>query len=98
MTFAPRFSPEGNRVVFSRAENGASNIFVLDLRTRRPARPTEGNAIDTTPSYSPDGARIVFNSDPAGSQQLYVLYAHRCYAQRRIFDSGHCRNPLSVAR
>src|SRR6266478_1794037 len=56
LVLTPRFSPEGNRVVFSRAENGASNIFVLDLRTRRPSRLTEANAIDTTPSYSPDGA------------------------------------------
>ena len=29
MTFAPRFSPDGNRVILSRAINGASNIFVL---------------------------------------------------------------------
>ena len=36
MTFAPRFSPDGNRVVLSRAENGVSNLFALDLRTRRP--------------------------------------------------------------
>jgi TolB protein len=35
MTFAPRFSPEGNRIVFSRTENGASNIYALDLRTRQ---------------------------------------------------------------
>ena len=36
MTFAPRFSPDGSRLVLSRSENGASNIYALDLRT--PAR------------------------------------------------------------
>ena len=58
MTFAPRFSPDGNRVVLSRAENGASNIYALDLRTRRAhARLTDSQAIDTSPCYSPDGSR-----------------------------------------
>ncbi len=94
MTFAPRFSPEGNRVVFSRAENGASNIFVLDLRTRRPSRLTEGNVIDTTPSYSPDGARIVFNSDRGGSQQLYVMDANGGEAKRISFGSGKYGTPV----
>jgi TolB protein len=92
--FAPRFSPEGNRVVFSRAENGASNIFALDLRTRRPSRLTEGNAIDTTPSYSPDGARIVFNSDRGGSQQLYVMDANGGEAKRISFGSGKYGTPV----
>ena len=35
MTFAPRFSPDGNRLVLSRSENGASNIYSLDLRSKQ---------------------------------------------------------------
>ena len=34
MTFAPRFSPDGNRVVMSMAQNGNTDIYALDLRTR----------------------------------------------------------------
>jgi TolB protein len=34
MTFAPRFSPDGNRVVSALSDGGASNIYSLDLRTR----------------------------------------------------------------
>src|SRR6476619_5046013 len=44
MTFAPRFSPDGNRVILSRAENGVSNLYSLDLRTRRPVRLTDTQA------------------------------------------------------
>ncbi len=35
MSFAPRFSPDGNRVIMSIALNGASQIYSMDLRTRR---------------------------------------------------------------
>ncbi len=35
MTFAPRFSPDGQRIVMSLEQSGASNIYVMDLRSRR---------------------------------------------------------------
>jgi TolB protein len=94
MTFAPRFSPDGNRVVLSKAENGATNIFALDLRTRRLNRLTDGNSIDTTPSYSPDASKIVFNSDRGGSQQLYVMGGDGGGAKRISFGSGKYGTPV----
>ena len=60
MTFAPRFSPDGNRVVLSRAENGVSNLFALDLRYPAAVRLTDSQAIDTSPCFSPDGSKIAF--------------------------------------
>src|SRR5262249_54368853 len=33
MTFAPRFSPDGSRVVMSMAQNGNTEIYELDLRS-----------------------------------------------------------------
>jgi TolB protein len=64
MTFAPRFSPDGQRVIMSlQREDGNSNIYTMDLRSRTTTRLTnDGNAIDTSPSYSPDGSQIVFTS------------------------------------
>jgi TolB protein len=94
MTFAPRFSPDGNKVILSKAENGATNIFLLDLRTRRLTRLTDGNSIDTTPSYSPDGSRIVFNSDRGGAQQLYVMGADGSGIKRISFGSGKYGTPV----
>ena len=34
MTFAPRFSPDGQRVIMSLQQGGNSNIFVMDLRSQ----------------------------------------------------------------
>jgi TolB protein len=76
MTFAPRFSPDGQKVVMSLGTpDGRSSIYEMDLRTRQPRRLTESNGIDTSPSYSPDGQQIVFESDRDGSQKLYVMNA-----------------------
>ena len=94
MSFAPRFSPDGNRLVLSRSENGASNIYSLDLRTHHMTRLSDGSAIDTSPCYSPDGSKIAFNSDRGGSQQLYVMGAEGGDAKRISFGSGKYGTPV----
>ena len=35
MSFAPRFSPDGQRVIMSLQEGSNSNLFVLDLRSKQ---------------------------------------------------------------
>ncbi len=67
MTFAPRFSPDGNRVLLSMAQDGNTEIYSMDLRTRKTERLTNSPAIDTSPSFAPDGKQIVFNSDRGGT-------------------------------
>jgi len=94
MTFAPRFSPDGNRVILSRAENGVSNLYSLDLRTRRPVRLTDTQAIDTSPCFSPDGSKIAFNSDRGGSQQLYVMNSDGSDVKRISFGAGKYGTPV----
>ena len=50
MTFAPRFSPDGQRVILSLQQGGNSNLFVMDLRSKATTRLTDTAAIDTAPS------------------------------------------------
>jgi TolB protein len=95
MTFAPRFSPDGRKVIFSLIEEGGdSNIFTMDLRTRRVQRLTNNPSINTAPSYSPDSARITFESDRGGAQQIYVMSAGGGNPQRISFGSGRYGTPV----
>ncbi len=95
MTFAPRFSPDGNRVIMSMSINGKTDIWTMDLRTRKATRITDSPAIDTSPSYSPDGKQIVFNSDRGGTQQLYVMNADGGDIKRISgFNSGRYGTPV----
>jgi TolB protein len=95
MTFAPRFSPDGNKVIMSMAINGKTDIWTMDLRTRKATRITDSPAIDTSPSYSPDGTKIVFNSDRGGTQQLYTMNADGSDIKRISgFSSGRYGTPV----
>jgi Periplasmic component of the Tol biopolymer transport system len=38
MSFSPRFSPDGQRVIFSLQRGGNSNLFVMDLRSKATTR------------------------------------------------------------
>jgi len=74
MTFAPRFSPDGKKIVMSYSDPNIGNaeIYILDLDTRVTKRITDNSSIDVSASYSPDGAKIVFNSDRSGKRHLYI--------------------------
>ena len=41
MTFSPRFSPDGQRVVMSLEQSGNANIYTMDLRSRATTRLTD---------------------------------------------------------
>jgi TolB protein len=95
MSFSPRFSPNGTHVVMSLQQQGASNIYLMDIRSKRTTRLTATPAIDTAPSFSPDGSQIVFESDRGGTQQLYVMNADGSN-QRRISPPGGARYSTPV--
>ena len=94
MSFSPRFSPDGQRVIMSLQQGGNSNIYVLDLRSKQMTRLTDSAAIDTAPCYAPDGARICFESDRGGRQQIYVMAAGGGPAQRISFGEGSYSTPV----
>jgi TolB protein len=94
MTFAPRFSPDGRKVIMSLSKNGNSDLYTLDLRSRATAQLTHDNSINTAPSYSPDGRQITFESDRGGTQQIYVMNADGSGAKRITFGDGRYADPV----
>jgi TolB protein len=95
MTFAPRFSPDGSRVVMSVVNNsGGSDIVVVGAGGGGEQRLTSSGAIDTSPCFSPDGGQIVFNSDRGGDQQLYIMGSGGGGARRISFGSGRYATPV----
>ncbi|MGI9452812.1 MAG: Tol-Pal system beta propeller repeat protein TolB [Geminicoccaceae bacterium] len=97
MTFAPKFSPNGNLMAMSLATNGNSDLYLLDVINGRVGgqreRLTNSQAIDTSPSFSPDGTEMVFNSDRAGSPQLYVMNINNGQTRRISFGGGNYGSP-----
>jgi TolB protein len=96
MSFAPRYSPNGNSIVMSlQSDDGAnSNIYEMNLQTRQLRQLTNVAAINTAPSYAPDGSAIAFESDRGGSQQIYVMGAGGGEANRISFGKGRYSTPV----
>ena len=57
MTFAPRFSPSGDKIIMSLAERGVTDIHVMNLNSQEVTRLTNSTSIDTSPSFSPNGKK-----------------------------------------
>ncbi|GAB1583220.1 MULTISPECIES: Tol-Pal system beta propeller repeat protein TolB [Phyllobacteriaceae] len=95
MTIAPRFSPDGQKVIMSLLQDdGSANIYTMDLRSRMTTRLTSSSAIDTAASYSPDGTQIVFESDRGGRPQIYVMGADGSNPRRISFGDGNYSTPV----
>ena len=96
MSFAPRFSPDGQDVIMSlQSDDGRdANIFTMDLRSKQMRQITKVPAINTAPSYSPDGSRITFESDRGGTQQVYVMNSDGSNQNRISFGKGRYSTPV----
>jgi TolB protein len=92
-TFSPRFSPDGQTILYSMAIAGNTDIYTIPASGGTPRRLTNTPGIDTGGSYSPDGKRIVFESDRSGGQQIYVMNADGSDQQRISFGGGRHATP-----
>lgn len=73
---APDWSPDGNRIAFSRQRQGANgqDIWVMDADGGNAQQLTHGSDNDT-PDWSPDGSRLVFESSRDGDYAIWVMNA-----------------------
>jgi TolB protein len=93
MNFAPRFSPDGNRVALSLVRGRDTHLFEYNLNTKELRQLTFGNSLNTSPSYSPDGTKIAFNSDKSGSQQIHIMDLATGMDERITFGAGRYATP-----
>ena len=92
-TFAPRWSPDGNWLLYSMAVGGNTDIYRVSARGGESIRLTDTPGIDIGGSYSPDGRQIVFESDRSGAQQCYVMNADGTNQRRISFGGSRCATP-----
>lgn len=93
MNFAPRFSPDGNRVALSLVKDGITHIYEYNIVEQKLRQLTFGKSINTSPSYSPDGKKMAFNSDRSGSQQIHILDLETGEQKRLTYGAGRYATP-----
>jgi Tol biopolymer transport system component/streptogramin lyase/major membrane immunogen (membrane-anchored lipoprotein) len=75
---SPSWSPDGTRLVFSRATRSPSggdvpDIYVINADGTGERNLTSDPAYDDVPVWSPDGTRIAFASNRSGSFDIYTM-------------------------
>lgn len=74
IVLAPRFSPTGDRVLYTSYESGFPRIYVLDIGSveSRVLEQQEGT-MSFAPRFAPDGQTVVYSLTRGGNTDLYTL-------------------------
>ncbi|WP_171100413.1 MULTISPECIES: Tol-Pal system beta propeller repeat protein TolB [unclassified Ruegeria] len=74
IVLAPRFSPSGDRLLYTSYETGQPRIYVLDVaRVRRQELNTLDGTMSFSPRFSPDGRSIVYSLTQGGNTDLWKM-------------------------
>ena len=72
IVLAPRFSPTGDRVLYTSYESGFPKVNVLDVGTvERRALDVQAEALTFAPRFGPDGSTVVMSLSQGGNTDLY---------------------------
>ena len=74
IVLAPRFSPTGDRVLYTSYETGFPKIYVLDVASvnRRTLSTPEGT-MSFAPRFAPNGQTVVYSLTQGGNTDIYSL-------------------------
>jgi Tol biopolymer transport system component/DNA-binding winged helix-turn-helix (wHTH) protein len=87
--------PDG-RVLYTSAESGNADIWVLDPATNRRRQLTSSPHDDFSPASSPDGRTIVFASDRAGVTGLWTMTDAGESSVRQLTSGGDSRPSITA--
>ena len=75
----PRFSPDGNQLVYQQYSRGQWDLWLLELATRTRRRLTGPPYNEREPDFSADGRAVIFVSDRSGRDALYRVEIGRAH-------------------
>jgi len=74
IVLAPRFSPSGDRVLYTSFETGFPRIFVLDVgKVKRRVLESQEGTMSFAPRFSPDGKTVVYSLTQGSNTDLYRM-------------------------
>ncbi len=75
LVLAPRFSPTGDRVLYTSYETGSPQIYLLELATMRQTALSGAvaNVSSFAARFSPDGGSVVFSLEQGGNSDIYLM-------------------------
>ncbi len=90
---APVLSPDGKRILFSRAMPGngvlVTAVYVMPLAGGAAHRLTAGSTLDIAGAWSPDGRRVLFTRDEVGAHPTIYSMSIDGTGLRRVATDAH---------
>ena len=92
MAVGGTLTPEG-QIVGAFAQEGRTNLYLLDQSGNEIRALTDNGAINVSPSVCSDGSRIAFTSDRSGNPQIYLMKMAGGGAQRLTYRGDYNTAP-----
>jgi TolB protein len=74
IVLAPRFSPTGDRVLYTSYESGFPRIYVLDVGSvQQRVLQAQDGTMSFAPRFAPNGQTVVYSLSQAGNTDLYSM-------------------------
>jgi len=74
LVLAPRFSPTGDRVLYTSYKTGFPRIYVMDVGTvQQRVLEDQDGTMTFAPRFSPDGNTVVFSLSSGGNTDIYRM-------------------------
>ncbi|MGR3801914.1 Tol-Pal system beta propeller repeat protein TolB [Marinibacterium profundimaris] len=74
LVLAPRFSPTGDRVLYTSYESGVPRIYVMDVgQVQRRVLETQEGSMSFAPRFSPNGRTVVFSQAQGGNTDIFSM-------------------------
>ncbi|MHC0053343.1 Tol-Pal system beta propeller repeat protein TolB [Actibacterium sp. D379-3] len=74
LVLAPRFSPTGDRVLYTSYESGFPRIYLMDVASvARRVLDDQAGTMTFAPRFAPDGRTVVFSLSRSGNTDIYAL-------------------------
>lgn len=70
---APRFSPDGDLLIYTSYETGFPNVFLLDLRSGSRRSILRTADMTFAPRFSPDGSKVVLSLTRGANTDIYEV-------------------------
>lgn len=69
----PRWSPDGQKITYTSDENGNTDIYIMDVKTKETKNLTNHPSQDRESTWSYDGKRIAFSSNRDGDYEIFIM-------------------------
>ncbi len=75
LVLAPRFSPTGDRIIYTSYESGFPRVYVMDVASvqRQPLEAIDGGNMTFSPRFAPDGRSVLFSMAQGANTDIFSL-------------------------